>query len=68
MSTARRGHAVASRPRNKQAHTFLNEEEKAKLRERAAAMGMTQSAYLRYLVVNDFGLLGKSSRDKKETA
>lgn len=58
MSGASRGHAVADNPRTEQGHTFLTKEEKAKLRERAAAMGMTQSAYLRYLVVKDFGPLG----------
>ncbi|AWY06184.1 ribbon-helix-helix DNA binding domain protein [Gordonia phage Suzy] len=37
--------------RTHQGHTFLSYEEKQKLIRDAKAMGMTQSAYLRHLVV-----------------
>ena len=59
--------------RTAQGHTFLTPEEKAKLRERAAAKGMSQSAYLRYLIVKDFGPLGigepeGKARPQRDTA
>lgn len=38
--------------RTEQGHTFLNPSEKEKLIRDAARMGMTQSAYLRHLVVS----------------
>ncbi|UVK63882.1 ribbon-helix-helix DNA binding domain protein [Gordonia phage LilyPad] len=37
--------------RGYQGHTFLSADEKAKLVADARAMGMTQSAYIRYLIV-----------------
>ncbi|QOC56227.1 ribbon-helix-helix DNA binding domain protein [Gordonia phage Madi] len=43
--------AQADPVRTYQGHTFLSWSEKQKLIEDAKAMGMTQSAYLRHLVV-----------------
>lgn len=51
--------------REEQGHVYLTKLEKARLAQRAANRGMTQSAYLRFLVLNDIGVVGEN---KKESA
>ena len=45
--------SVNANSRVKQGHVFLSDEEKVRLRERAKEMGLSQSAYLRQLFIND---------------
>ena len=71
---------IASEPiepaRSHQGHTFLSASEKQKLRRLAASSGMTQSAFLRKLVVEqpepltlfDVGPSGLSPHSSKESA
>lgn len=53
-----------SHVRDKQAHTFLSNEEKDRLRTMAAANGLSQSAFLRALV-NEQWLYLVSNNNKK---